>query len=206
MPRKQLPRKKLAKLKRRFRELVDWAFNGNLSLAAQMLDMPFSTVQKYYQEGPRRIDGKVVTRVNEMFQLGEWIIGEEEPQKPDSFATASAWLPLRVNAETGPSYWVPELVMWRVRRILQPMVELSGKDEESMIQVVFATILEGINTGLLKAPPGESFPQIPVVVGGHLGERGLDAVYSVDTAREVHKLCEFWEQKLGIELSRPRRG
>ena len=206
MPRKPLPKKKLAKLKRRFRELVDWAFNGNLSLAARMLEMPFSTVQQYYQKGPRRIDGKVVTRVNEMFQLGEWIIGEEEPQMPDSFAKASNWRLLRVNTETGPCYWVPELVMWRVRRILQPMVELSGKDEDSMIQVLFATIIEGIKTGLLKAPPVKNFPKMPVVVVGHLGERGLGAVCNVDTAREVHKLCEVWEQKLGIEASRPLRG
>jgi len=39
----------------RFRSVVDPLFNGHLSNAARVLGLPFSTVQAYYQHGPRRM-------------------------------------------------------------------------------------------------------------------------------------------------------
>lgn len=199
MPAKPVPKRKLAKLKRRFRELVDWAFDSNLTLASRVLEMPFSTVQQYYQKGPRRIDARVVKRIEELFELGLWIIAEEDPQMPDRFAACTGWRLLTIDNTTGPSYWIPEVVMWRVRLSLKAMEDLTGLGKDALIPVLFAPILEGIKVGLLKALPTKNpFPEAPVVLGGELGEDGLQAVYGRHTARKIHKLCEYWEQELEI--------
>ena len=193
MPPQPLPKKTLSRLRRRFRELVDWAFDGNLSLASRVLEMPFSTVQRYYQSGPRRIDARAFKRVEELFGLGPWIIAEEEPRMPDKLAMRPGWHLVTSDDKKGPSYWIPEVVMWRVRLILKAMADLTGRDEESLIPVLFAPIFEGIKVGLVKAPPA--------VLSGDLGEpRGFAAVLNRDTARKVHKLGEYWERELGIEV------
>ena len=84
MARKALSLAKLKQLKRRFRAMVDFSFNGNLTFAADTLEMPFSTVQQYYQRGPRRIDGRAVKRIDDLLGRPGWIIGEEDPPMGDT--------------------------------------------------------------------------------------------------------------------------
>lgn len=170
-------------------------------MASRVLEIPFSTVQRYYQSGPRRIDARAFKRVEELFGLGAWIIAEEEPRMPDKLAMRPGWHLVTSDDKKGPSYRIPEVVMWRVRLILKAMADLTGRDEESLIPVLFAPIIEGIKVGLVKAPPAEElFPEAPADLSGDSGERGFAAVLNRDTARKIHKLGEYWERELGIAV------
>jgi hypothetical protein len=58
MPPKPLPKKTLAQLKRRFREIVDWAFDGSTTLAARSSacrSLPYSSTIRRGRGGSQRL-------------------------------------------------------------------------------------------------------------------------------------------------------
>ena len=63
MPPKKRSKKDVAQMRRRFREAIDWGFDGNLSMTARVLKMSLSTVQQYYVEGPRRVSQQAVQKL-----------------------------------------------------------------------------------------------------------------------------------------------
>lgn len=205
MPPKALPKKQLTALKRRFREIVDWVFDGNLTLASRRLDLPFSTVQKYYQHGPRRISAAALSAIDRATGLADWLSGEARSEFtgkfPNSIAEAQGWKHLRAE-EGGSGFWIPDLTMWRVDYVADAMMDLNPKlDRETARRIVFGGMLDGLKHGLFKAPlPGSP---LPATVGGRFRPDVRNLMTSVgfgrEAARRVHEVCARWERDLGIE-------
>ena len=215
MPPRAVPKKRVALLRRRFRELVEWSFNGNLSLAARALQMPVSTVQKYYQEGPRRISKEVLKRIDDLTGLGEWIVNERSQE---------IWRSLEFDGirhrEGGPMYPVLRLVKWRVIRVIDEMEKqqhvtaqrealIDTAQREALVGVFFAPVLEGLKVGLFQGSrPGQHFniafigdvdPKRPRSVAEWRRLTGME----LERARQIHRLCEFWEGELRLAI-KPR--
>ncbi len=205
MAPKRLSKKRLAGLKRRFRELVDWTFDGNLSLASKALGMPFSTVQQYYQDGPRRISAAALSAIDRVTGLADWLTGELRSELtgkfPNSIAEVRPWTILKAT-EDGPEFWIPHWTLWRVDHVADAMIELNPKlDRDTARLIVFGRMLDGLKHGLFKAPlPGIS---LPATVGGRLRPDVRDPAGSLgfgrEAARRVHRECARWERDLGIE-------
>ncbi len=89
MPPVPLPQAQLVGLHVRFQRLVDWGFAGNLTLAAKMLGMPFSTVQKYYQLGPRRVTADALMAIEQYVGRGlcRWFMTGDGPPPLDRRTT-----------------------------------------------------------------------------------------------------------------------
>ncbi len=212
MPTQRIPKELQEQAKQRFREIVDWAFDGNLSMAARVLEMPFSTVRHYYEFGPRRVNHSAIQRmdsvlgrrVDQTLGLGRWLVGEEVKHPSTGtmvgvLTETTHWQNLRARQGNG-YYPVPDVVEWRVLRIAKRMSTLSGNsDPDTQMDVFYAPILAALANGVLT-----SFHFLPAVPGGqpdwdkaatNLSEGvGQD----VTRAKVVHRLCEFWEAMLDI--------
>lgn len=205
MAPKPLSKKRLAGLKRRFRELVDWAFDGNLSLASKALGMPFSTVQQYYQAGPKRISAAALSAIDRVTGLADWLTGEARSEFtgkfPTSIAEAGPWAIVKAE-EDGPGFWIPHWTMWRVDYVIDAMMERSPKlDRETARLIVFGGMLNGLKHGLFKAPlPGVP---LPANVSGRLRPDVRNPMKSLgfgrEAARRVHEVCAEWEKLLEID-------
>ena len=195
MPPRAVPKKRVALMRRRFRDLIDWAFDGNLSLAARALRMPVSTVQKYYQEGPRRISSEALERIDELTELGSWVAGEGEGTIWESFRTIS-----RGDQPDGAEYVIPQVVMWRVNSVMDAMSKRVNADRDAVRDAFFAPILEGLNIGLFRgAFSGTKSFFNPAVVGikAKRGRSGAALLgWNLARAKQIHRLCEFWEGEL----------
>ena len=205
MAPRPLSKKRLAGLKRRFRDLIDWAFDGNLSLASKALEMPFSTVQQYYQYGPRRISASALSAIDRVTGLADWLTGEARSEFtgkfPNSIAEAQSWTYIKAE-EDGPKFWIPSWTMWRVDRVADAMMEINPKlNRETARLAVFGRMLYGLKHGLLKP----SIPGMPMPVswGGRLLPDVMDPIGSLgfgrEAAQQVHGECARWERDLGIE-------
>ena len=206
MALKPLPKKRLAGLKWRFRQLVDWAFDGNLSLASKALGMPFSTVQQYYQAGPKRISAAALSAIDRVTGLADWLTGEARSEFtgkfPASIAEAGPWTIVKAE-EDGPGIWIPNWTMWRVDYVTDAMMELNPKlDRDTARLIVFGRMLDGLKHGLFKAPlPGVA---LPATVGGRrLRPDVKNPIESLglgrEAARRVHEVCAEWEKLLEID-------
>ena len=212
MPPRPLPKKHLRMLRRRWRELVDWSFGGNLTMAATVLGMPFSTVQQYYQKGPRRLSAAAVKRIDEVTGVGEWVAGRDEPREGGGTASRTLMDASGVAAITSIDhprmYEIPGFLCWRIERVVDEMGRHSRAARDERIDVIFAPIVKGIEIGLLEAWS----------LSGRLGyAQALDAdgeeVEGVVTqvirledrkgVRQVHEFCKIWEDELRISAPPP---
>ena len=217
MPPKTLPKKHLAGMKRRFRELIDWAFDGNLTLTSQILHMPFSTVQQYYQKGPRRISPQAIQRMDDLDEeadWGHWVMGQGAAgptgKAPLSMAEFGYYTVQVMEDED--SYVYPAAVGWRVKRVANAAAKVIDCEYEQLLKLVFSPIIEGIKAGLYRSVFGGDGWFEPAIVGGRnalnkklagtktvAGVGRLGALgFSIERARSIHRLCEFWEWELGI--------
>ena len=207
MPPKAAPKKRLALLRRRFRELIEWAFDGNLSLAARALEMPVSTVHKYYKEGPRRLSASAVETIERVIGggIGRWIAGDDDPytgKKPRDINQVCGSTGI-IGETDDMVYVVPNVVLWRVRRVIEAMGRHSDASEEERERVCFATVIEAMKAGILASPVRVGRFR-PVVAGRPGSPREWSdprAALGFDRhrAKEVHQLCAYWETQLGIE-------
>ena len=213
MPPRPLPKKHLRTLRHRWRQLVDLSFDGNLTMAATVLRMPFSTVQQYYQKGPRRISAAAVKRIDEVTGVGEWVAGRDEPGEGGDTANrtlmAASGLVGLTSIDHPRMYLVPAFVCWRIERVVEEMGRDSPAAKDERIDVIFASIVRGIEIGLLQ----------DWSLSGQLGfAHALDAdgkevdgaaliirLEDRDGVRQVHKFCKFWEDVLGISAGPPKR-
>lgn len=206
MPPKAVPKKRIALLRRRFRELIDWGFDGNFSLAARALEMPVSTVQQYYQAGPRRIGKKALGRIDELTGLGEWIAGDDDRE---------IWRQMDFTAleeqDGGPKYLIPKLVQWRVEKVIDEMEKHVTADRDVLEGVFFAPILKALSVGLFRSSlPGSGFNLAflgaadPSRLGSVANLRRLMGM-EIERAKQIHRLCEFWEGELRLVIN-PKRG
>ena len=208
MPPRRLPKKHRLTLRRRWRELVDLSFDGNLTMAATVLGMPFSTVQQYYQKGPRRISAAVVKRIDEVTGVGAWVAGHDEPGGGGD--TASRTL-IDVSDRVGITsydhlrmYMIPAFLRWRIERVVEEMGRHSSAARDERIDVIFAPIVKGIDIGLLQNlnESGRS----GFVDADADGEDGTLMIWLEDRdgVQRVHKFCKIWEDELGISAG-PKR-
>ena len=205
MPPKPLSKKRLTSLRRRFRDLIDWAFDGNLSLASRVLGMPFSTVQQYYQQGPRRMSAKTLSAIDRITGLADWLAGVARSdftgKFPNTIAEAQPWRTLRA-AKEGPGFMVPDCVLWRVEHVADAIIQLNPELERKAAQlIVVGSILDALKNGLIRAPRENI--RLPATVGGELHPDVKDLAGSLGMGREaahhVHAACAWWERFLGIE-------
>ncbi|MSR07277.1 MAG: hypothetical protein EXR93_09470 [Gemmatimonadetes bacterium] len=189
MPPKPLPPGSAARLKRRFRLIIDEAFDGNLSMAARELGIPVSTVHKYYQTGPRRLDARVAQRIEAKTKLPiPWVLGMEgyDDKHPKSGV-------MRVRGEWQLQY--PPLTDWRVQRVLRVMEERLGKTAD--VLTIFLAPLKAAEDSELTAPELQMTKGPPLA-----SEKEWDRVgawarqYGSQRAHLIHVLCEFWERTL----------
>ena len=205
MPPKPLPKKTRTALKKRFRDIVVWAFDGNLTLASRALGLPFSTVQKYYQFGPRRISAAALSSIDRVTGLGDWLTGEAVSEItgkfPTSIGEAQGWDLIQADAE-GPYFPIPKCVLWRVDSVADAMMQINPRlDRDNARLIVVGSILDALKNGLIQAPGGNI--RLPATVGGRLRPDIKDPAGSLgwgkDAARHVHGVCAWWEGFLGIE-------
>ncbi len=210
MPPRRLPKKKLQALRRRWRQLVDWSFDGNLTMAAAVLGMPFSTVQQYYQKGPRRISTAVVKRIDDVTGVGAWVAGHEPSEGGD---TASGTLVEASGLESIPgqirTYIIPVFLRWRIDRVVEEMGRRIDVPRDERIDVIFAPIVKGIEIGLLRnSSESELLSFAPALDAGGRVVEGVALVISLfdrDRVRQVHKFCKIWEDELGISAGPSKR-
>ena len=160
-------------------------------MAAQVLEMPFSTVQQYYRKGPRRIPERMVKAVDSIVgqglaAVGQWLadIGdyEDETGLVDIMPFFAA---VRVPGKNDRRlYQIPGPVLWRVYRILDEIGRISGADLDGRWNAMFATVIRGIEIGLFEDPTGRGW------VGG--------SRISLEHTKQVHRLCDYWEHEFGI--------
>lgn len=202
MPPRRLPKKQLQALRRRWRELVDWSFDGNLTLAAAVLGMPFSTVQQYYQKGPRRISTAVVKRIDDVTGMGAWVAGRDEPGAERDLIEASGTASITNDAHP-MTYLVPVFLQWRIDRVVEEMGRRTDAARDERIDVIFAPIVKGIEIGLLQnssesellSHASRTDADGEVIEGK---EAHVISLFDRDGARQVHKFCKIWEDELGI--------
>lgn len=185
----------LTRLRRRFKAIIDWGFGGSQPMAADVLRMPFSTVAHYCSHGPRRISPDVVMRIEELTRLGYWLIGHTPPGRektlPDPIEEATGWSTYSHKRSEG-RVQVPGVVKWRIWRVVEEVAlrraeSMGHADSETDIntllnltnRVFLAPIRAGLESGVYREREGPN-------------ER------TVDRARQMHKLCEFWETEFGI--------
>ena len=209
-------------MRRRFQEAIDWGFDGNLSLAARVLNMPFSTVQQYYQRGPRRVSPAVVKKIDQVMGLGRWIVGEADPGPTGKYCAsvgeATRWrlITVTINAEDGKQevgYPYPVVVLWRISRVLAEMARRGDKREDSMEDLFFKPIEAAIKERVLRAPRGMRSLRIDpdtrevtetpsAVIRKGMPRKGKSPAdilgYDIGAARRIHRLCEYWETELEI--------
>lgn len=205
MPSRPLPKKTLTALKRRFRDIVAWAFDGNLTLASRTLGLPFSTVQKYYQYGPRRISAAALSAIDRVTGLGDWLTGEAVDEAtgkfPTSIGEAQGWDCIKADEE-GPYFPIPNCVLWRVDSVADAMMHLNPRlDRNGARLIVVGSILGALENGLLQAPAAGA--HLAATVGGRLRpdikDLGGSLGWGKEAAEYVHGLCAWWEEFLGIE-------
>jgi hypothetical protein len=177
-------------MKRRFREIVDEAFDGNFSMASRELEMPLSTVHQYYQKGPRRIDARVAARIEALLKVSTaWLLGEEgsDEDHPQSQYTTYE------SADSGRQYSYPPLVDWRVKRVKQELTKRL-QDRREALEVLFEPLAtaekERIVTGLDMTTGALPTPE-------QYDEWG-DRMFRTNRLRAhvVHALCNYWEDLL----------
>ena len=198
MPPKPLSKKRLAGLRRRFRDVIDWAFDGNLRLASRVLGMPLSTIQQYYQQGPRRISAKTLSAIDRVTGLADWLAGQAVSKItgkfPTSIGEAQGWTIVKVTKD-GAEFWFPNCVLWRVDSVADAMIQRSPRlDRKSAHLRVVGSILGALEDGVLQAPQGL---RLPATVGGRFRPDIRDLAGSLgvgrDAARQMHQVCVGWE-------------
>lgn len=169
----------MARRRRRFQVLVDEAFAGNLSMAADELGMPVSTANRYYHRGPRRFDAAVVNRAHELTGVvPAWLLGE----------TGSDRVPLTVDegavaldkAGRHLAALTPPLTYWRVERVVA-LIEKRGHGADPW-EVFFAP-LKAVEDAELYTD----------------GKRRKDREQEVDRKTRshlTHVTCDFWDAVL----------
>lgn len=206
MPPKAVPKKRVALLRRRFRKLIEWAFDENLSLAARALGMPVSTVQQYYQAGPRRISKKALRRIDELTGLGEWMAGDDDREiwRRMDFITIQ-------QKEGGPKYLIPKLVLWRVKRVIDEMEKHATADRDVLREVFFAPILEALSAGLFPSLSAGSESNYALLRQAE-PRRLRSAVdiqdlmgMNIERAKQIHRLCKWWEGELRLVIKAETR-
>ena len=209
MPPKPLPKRALSEMRRRFRELIDWAFDGNLSMASRHLQMPFSTVQQYYDKGPRRFQARAIERITELLgcDIGGWLQVQGYVGRTTLLDVTGGTMLL---AAKGRVYFIPNAVMWRVSRILHCMKDRSTADWPSVKETFFGHITKAMNIGLIEGDDESDFQHSTHFVSGSSpsafehDEGALVAADATSTgttlerAKRVHKLCAYWEDELDL--------
>lgn len=108
MPRVAVSADRVLKMRHRFRLIVDKAFGGHLSMTADALKMPFSTVQQYYHRGPRRYNPSVVEHMRWYLDVNAaWILGDMPMNPEDERKLASR---LRCIGEPMRRRWIEQTV------------------------------------------------------------------------------------------------
>ena len=204
--------RELVQLRERFRAIVDWCFDENLSLAARVLEMPVSTVQKHYQQGPRRLSAHVVRRIDQLVDgLGQWLLGHGPPdptgREPQHTLQVTPGFLLTVNSQ-GVTYFVPNVVKWRVSQVLSQMAKRTDKPIEELVPVLFAPVIEGLKAGLYidHGRVDDDWIRLPLSVAGRRIDETIKDFddlksflgYGPERVRQIHALCSFWEAELSI--------
>ena len=209
MPPKRVAKKRVKEMRHHFREFVDWVFDGNLSLGSRVLAMSLSTVQKYYQDGPRRMSSQVIQRINDLedrADWGHWIVGKGisrgragPPRSMGEFGYQNI-----IVTPAGPAYLVPLAVMWRVDRVVEIIGQAVNAKRNQRLAIVFSPIVAGLKAGLYVSALGKRPRFRPARVRGRraiksphdlIKEMGM----GIERAQQIHRLCEFWEAELGID-------
>ncbi len=197
MPAKPLPKRERLARRRRWREIVTWAFDDNLTMAADLLRLPYSTARVYQNEGPRRMKRDVLYRLETLTWLGGWLLGTDDqgrpnPNQPRSLdqdpGRSGTRIYMMVTEPHGRTDWdrlfdyqIPKCVWWRLERLVDAMMErmdatASGGTREGWArQAVTAPIAIAAQSGLLADEP-----------------------YGLERARRVHRLAAYWEDEIGI--------
>ena len=189
----------LARLRRRFRAIIEWGFGGSQPMAADVLQMPFSTVAHYYDKGPRRISFDVVIRIEGLTGLGYWLSGHTPPRwgdrgdLPERIEDATGWSAYTHEGKEG-HVQVPNVVKWRIWRVVEEValrrleslslgLADSDTDINTLMNLTNRVFLAPIRAGL--------------EFGVYREGKGPDQK-TVARAQQMHLLCEFWETELGI--------
>ena len=196
MARRPVSQKRIRSLRLRFRLFIDEAFDGNLSMASRELKVPFTTVQRYYQVGPRQISVKVTGRIQEFVRREDgvaWILGDgSEVQRPPWSATEA------ISLVDESRYSCPVMAEWRVNRVLEE-IERRGASSEEALKLFFGVLTGPANAGVIDDAN---------LVAGDFPRESQRETYGEELraksgrrAHLTHQLCEFWETLL--ELSYP---
>lgn len=203
MARRAISKKRVLRMRARFRELVDWAFDGDLALAARALGMPKSTIHKYHSEGPRRIPRATLDSIERVTGLARWLTGELRDELtggkfPRSIVQAMGrW---KGFGTPEARLLIPPCTSWRIDRVVEAMRQgTEGLDRETALATIFATDLAGLEHGILRSPGAH----LPATGGGrihfNLDDPAAMGGVGKDAAKIVHLACEGWERRLRIE-------
>lgn len=212
MARRAISKKRVLQMRARFRELVDWAFDGDLALAAQALRMPKSTIHKYHSEGPRRIPRATLDSIERVTGLARWLTGELRDEStggkfPQSIAQALGALGGWNSFGTPEArLMIPACTNWRIDRVVEAMQQTTeGLDRQTALATIFAADLAGLEHGILRSPGAH----LPATGGGrihfNLDDPAAMGGHGKDAAKIVHLACEPWERRLSIARGRRER-